>query len=59
MGFFNNSIEDPNNTPIVIVGRHLFYRDVYIFVDRLKDLAKLRPPKKLRTILPKCFRGKL
>ena len=57
VGFFDTSLIDPDDAPIVTVGRHSFYRDVYAFVDRLKDLAKLRPPEKLRAILPECFRG--
>ena len=57
VGFFDPSLEDPQDVTIVTVGRHSFYRDVYAFVDRLKDMAKQRPSEKLRTVLPKCFRG--
>ena len=57
IGFFDPSLNDPDDTPIVTVGRHSFYRDVYSYVDRLKDLAKQRSPNKLRTILPECFRS--
>ena len=57
VGFFNPGLDDPDNVPIITIGRHSFYRDVYSYVDRLKDLVKQRSPNKLRTILPECFRG--
>ena len=40
VGFFNNSLEDPNNTPIITIGRYLFYYNIYIFINKLKDLTK-------------------
>ena len=57
VGFFDSSLDDVNDAPIVTVDRHSCYRDIYSYVDRLKDLAKQRSPDKLRTILPECFRG--
>ena len=57
IGFFDPGLDDPNDAPIVAVGRHSFYRDVYAFVDRLKDMARQRSADKLRTVLPECFRG--
>ena len=57
IGFFDPGLDDPCDTPIITVGRHSFYRDVYAFVDRLKDIAKQRSTNKLRTVLPKYFRG--
>ena len=57
VGFFDPSLDDPNNTPIITIGRHSFYRDIYSYVDRLKDLVKQRSPNKLRTILLECFRS--
>ena len=62
VGFFDPSYEDANNTsakdaPVVNAGRHVFYRDVYAFVDRLKDMAHLKGEEKIREVLPTCFRG--
>lgn len=59
VGFFDPSYEDPTNTnsPVVSVGRHVFYRDVYAFEDRLKDLVHLKGEDKVREVLPTCFRG--
>ena len=56
IGFFDPSLNNPDNIPIITVSRHLFYRDIYTFINRLKDMAKQRSTNKLRTILPKYFR---
>lgn len=51
---------DPNykgSGPVVNAGKHVFYRDVYVFIDRCKDMAPIRGEDKLRTVLPQCFRG--
>lgn len=52
VGFFDSDYEDANDSPIVTVGRHSLYRDVYTFVGRLKGLAKQRYIDKLRNVLP-------
>ncbi len=57
IGFFDPSYEDPTNSPVVNVGRHVFYRDVYAFIDRLKDLVSLKGEDKTREVLPTCLRG--
>ena len=63
VGFFDPSYEDPkesnskNENPVINAGRHVFYRDVYAFVDRLKDLVHLKGEDKVREVLPTCFRG--
>ena len=43
--------------PVVNVGKSVFYRDVYSFIDRLQDMAILRGHDKLQTVLPQCLRG--
>ncbi len=55
IGFFDPGLE--GDGPVVNVGRHVFYRDIYAFVDRLKDMMNLRGEDKLRAVLPQCFRG--
>ena len=62
VGFFDPSYEDPNGSKtdpqaVVNAGRHVFYRDVYAFVDRLKDLVYLKGEDKVRELLPTCLRG--
>ena len=44
-----------NSGPVVNAGKHVFYRDVYVFVERLKDLASHRNG--VKSILTACLRG--
>ena len=55
IGFFDPDYE--SNGPVVNSGKYVFYKDVYVFIDRLKDMAPLRGEDKLRTVLLQCFRG--
>ena len=61
VGYFDPSFEDPNGTktdaPVVNAGRHVFYRDVYAFQDRLQDLVPLKGEDKVREVIPTCLRG--
>lgn len=42
---------------VVNAGKNGFYRDVYAFVDCLKDMEQIKGEEKLRTVVPQCFRG--
>ena len=53
--FFNSIVE--NTTVVVNVRKHVFYRDVYTFVDRLKNMIISRDSDKLRNIISQCFRS--
>lgn len=44
IGFFNPNCEEPG--PVVTINRHVYYRDVYAFIDRLKTLRYLDQWKK-------------
>ena len=37
------------------VGKHIFYKDVYAFVDRLKDLSTIKDEERLRSALSQCL----
>jgi hypothetical protein len=52
--FFDSEFEE--NESVINVERHVFYRDIYVFVDRLKNMMNLRKKNKLRAILSQCFR---
>ena len=41
---------------IVNVDRHVFYRNVYVFIDRLKNMTSLREKNKLRIVISQCLR---
>jgi hypothetical protein len=58
IGYFDPTHEDANNSSIVNAGRHVFYRDPYVFVDRLKDLARGSVgEQRIRELVPGCLRG--
>lgn len=52
--FFDSSTE--NTDSIVNVDKHVFYRDIYAFTDRLKNMTLFRDELKLRTIISQCLR---
>lgn len=55
VGFFDPEYE--GNGPVVNAGKNVFYRDVYAFVDRLKDMEQIKGEEKLRSVVPQCLRG--
>jgi hypothetical protein len=52
--FFDSDLEKESS--VFNVERHVFYRDIYVFVNRLKNTINLRSEEKLRAILSQCFR---
>jgi hypothetical protein len=52
--FFDSNIDDDDS--IVNVSRHVFYKNIYVFVDRLKDMIVIRENDKFRIVLSQCFR---
>ena len=55
VGFFEPDRADTDG--MSTSGRHIFYKDVYIYIDRLQDLEKVRGEEKLRMIISQTFRG--
>lgn len=55
MEFFDSTID--NNTVVINVEKYVFYRDVYTFVDRLKDTIIFKNSDKLKSIISQCFRN--
>ena len=41
---------------IVNIDKHVFYKNVYAFTNRLKDMTTIKNDSKLRTIISQCFR---
>lgn len=56
--YFDSKYDELANTrsSIVNVEKHVFYRNVYTFVDRLKNLASLRDNDKLKIAISQCLR---
>ena len=55
IGYFDPDYDGEG--PVVSAGKSVYYRDVYAFIERLKDMTPIRGMEKLRTVLPQCFRG--
>ena len=60
VGFFNFDYADVDNFVIVNVGRHVFYRDVYVFGDKLKNFAKgFIGEQRMRELISRCLRDEV
>ena len=59
VGFFDpeEQEEDKPFTTIVHSGKHVFYKDVYVFVERLQDMAKQYDEKTIENLVSECLRG--
>ena len=55
IGFFDPDCKE--SSLVVIPNCHGYYRDVYAFIDRLKEVAVLRSMEKTQDILPQLLRG--
>ena len=53
---YDDDIVDNVDKSIKYFDKHIYYVDVYVFVDRLKNLISLRNENKLRIVLSQCFR---
>ena len=57
VGYFDPEYQQEqrmSNGPVINASKYVYYRDVYIFVDRLKDLATQHD---IKHIISTCFRG--
>lgn len=52
--FFDFSYKD--NSFIINVDKHVFYRDIYTFINRLKDMTIHRTFDKIKNFISQCFR---
>ena len=41
------------------INRHVFYRNVYVFIDKLKDIIFFRKKNRLRIMISQCFRERV
>jgi hypothetical protein len=57
VGFFDPEYQDGTTGHVTNAGKHVIYRDVYIFVERLKNLAYTHADNTVMSIIPECFRG--
>jgi hypothetical protein len=52
--FFDSNVDDDDS--VVNAKRHVFYKNIYAFVNRLKNMITIREDDKLRIVLSQCFR---
>ena len=57
VGFFDPELDEGGSDSVVNVGKYVFYKDIFAFVDRLEDLAAARGENEIREVLPTCLRG--
>ena len=57
LGYFDPDYESEKNESIVSVGRHVYYRDMFVWIDHLKDLVKNHSEEELRPMVTQAFRG--
>ena len=57
LGYFDPDYESERNEAIVSVGRHIYYRDMFVWIDHLKDLAKNHSEEEVRPMITQALRG--
>ena len=58
IGFFDPRREDDKNRDVIVnVDRHIYYKNVFVFIDRLKDLEKSSSDHRVRELVAECLRG--
>ena len=58
--FFNSILNNSSNKniDIIIVNRHIYYRDVFFFINKLKNLKKSFFDFKIKKYIFDCFKNK-
>ena len=51
LGYFDLYYESETNEAIVSVGRHVYYRDMFIWIDYIKDLVKTYSEAEVRPMI--------
>ena len=58
VGFYNPDVPDEHGKgPVATVGSDTVYRDIYIWVERLKDLVHIHGPAEVKQVIQTCLRG--
>ena len=57
--YFDFTYENFDNSMIVNVDRHVFYRNVYSFIDKLKELKQNSFEFKIKELVSSCLRDEV
>ena len=57
LGYFDPGYAADNNESIVSAGRYTYYRDVFVWIDHLKEIAKTESDDTVRAQISSCLRG--
>ena len=52
--FFNFATK--NTDSIVNINKHVFYKNIYAFTNKLKNMTTIKSDSKLKTVISQCFR---
>ena len=55
--YFDPEFESEHNEAIVSSGRHVYYRDMFVWIDHLKNLCKIHGEDEVRPKVTQAFRG--
>ena len=55
--YFDPEFESEHNETIVSSERHVYYRDMFVWIDHLKDLCKTHEEDEVRFKIIQAFRG--
>jgi len=56
-GYFNPGLSDPGDAAVKSLQNHTYYRDVYVIVERLKDLQAIEGEDLVRNNIHASLRG--
>ncbi|KAM0800587.1 hypothetical protein BDR22DRAFT_908148 [Usnea florida] len=60
LGYFDPESQQEygsSNGPFVNTGKHIFFKDIYIFTNRLKESAVPKGEAGIKAIITSCLRG--
>jgi len=57
IGYFQPDLYDKNDAALVMIDGDIYYRDVYLFIDRVCEVARSNREELVKLCLPVCLRG--
>ena len=54
IGYFDFDYD--GKKPVIDAGKNVYYKNVYVFIQRFKNMKFIHDMKKFRTVLPQCYK---